>query len=196
MSDAKENETVNTKNEELSEQKTNIEETPKEKVKKGAIQLRRHRPLSIFKQFDHLFDDLDRYFRDFWRPSRLWDFEPFNLKIFDEDEFFRTPLTNIVDNGDNYSISAEIPGLDKGDIEISVHDGILEIKGEQKNEHEEKKDGYVRREFHSSSYHRTFTIPENIDEDNIDAKLDKGVLTLKLPKNKEERKEKKKIEVK
>jgi HSP20 family protein len=196
MSDVKENENVVTKDKEISEQNSAEEETTEEKVKKGAIQLRRYRPNSLFKRFDHLFDDLDRYFSNFWRPSKFLNFEPFNLKIFDEDKFFRTPLTNITDNGDNYSITAELPGLDKGDIEISVHDGVLEIKGDQKNEHEEKKDGYVRREFHSSSYHRCFTIPENIDEENIDAKLDKGVLTLKLPKKEEEKKEKKNIEVK
>ncbi|MFX0082787.1 MAG: Hsp20/alpha crystallin family protein [Candidatus Hodarchaeota archaeon] len=186
MSDIKEKESIDIKE----------EEHPKEDVKKGAIQLRRYKPLSIFKRFDHLFDDLDRYFNNLWRPSRFWDFEPFNLKIFDEEKFFRTPLTNITDNGDNYSITAELPGIDKGDIEISVHDGVLEIKGEQKNEHEEKKDGYVRREYHSASYHRSFMIPENIDEENIDAKLEKGILTLKLPKKEEEKKEKKKIEVK
>lgn len=171
-------------------------ETPKKKEQKGEIQLRRYRPLSLFTQFDHFFDEMDRYFKDIWRPSRFWDFKPFNLSIFNEDKFFRTPLTNIVENENDYSITAELPGLDKGDIKITIHDGVLEIEGKQKKEREEKKDGFVRREYHSSSYHRRFTIPENIDGDKIDAKLDKGVLTLKLPKKEVDKKEKKQIEVK
>ena len=180
---------------EIKEENSLESNEKKEDKKKGEIQLRKYRPLSIFNRMDRFFDEIDRYFSDFWSPSRFWNFEPFNLSKFDEDKFFRTPLTNITDEGDKYSITTELPGLDKGDIEITIHDGILEIKGDQKEEHEEKKDGYVRKEYHSSSYHRSFTIPENIDEGNIDAKLDKGVLTLKLPKKEEEKKEKKKIEV-
>ncbi len=172
------------------------EKSVESKESKQAIQLRKHRPLSMFGRFDRIFDELDNYFRDFWKPSRFWNFEPFPLRTLDEDKFFRTPLTNIAENDENYSITAELPGLDKGDIEIAIHDGVLEIKGEQKEEHEEKKDGFVRREYHSSSYHRSFTIPENIDEDNIDAKLDNGILTIALPKKELEQKEKKKIEVK
>ncbi|MFX1321771.1 MAG: Hsp20/alpha crystallin family protein [Promethearchaeota archaeon] len=168
----------------------------KEEQKKGELQLRRYRPLSIFGGIDRFFDEIDRSFRDFWRPSRFWDFEPFNLSVFDENKFFRTPLTNISDDGDKYSITAELPGLDKGDLEITIHDGHLEIKGGRKEEYEEKKEGYVRKEYSSSSYHRSFSLPENIEEDKIDATLDKGVLKLTLPKKEEEKKEKKKIEVK
>ena len=63
-------------------------------------------------------------------------------------------------------------------------------------EHEEKKEGYVRREYSSSSYYRTFKLPENVDEEKIDATLDNGVLKLDLPKKVIEEKEKKQIEIK
>ncbi len=167
-----------------------------EEEKKGEIQVRnRYRPLSIFRDVDRFFDDIDRFFIDFWRPSRFWNFEPITLSLMDEDNFFRTPLTNIVDEGDHFSITAELPGLEKGDIEISVRNGALEIKGEQKNEIEDKKEGYLRREYSSSSYYRNFKLPENIDEDKIEAKLEKGILKLSLPKIEKEKQEKKKIEV-
>ncbi|MFW9878590.1 MAG: Hsp20/alpha crystallin family protein [Candidatus Thorarchaeota archaeon] len=195
MTEIKKKKDIETKSGESIESNESIKETPEKQKQKNAIQLRKYRPLSLFSNFDQFFDEMDRYFNKFWSPTRLWDVEPFSLKIFDEDEFFRSPLTNITDEGDKYSITAELPGLEKGDIEITVHDGILDIKGEQKNEHEEKKDGFIRKEYHSSSYHRSFTIPENIDEENIDAKLDKGILTLKLPKKEIKQKEKKKIEV-
>jgi len=73
---------------------------------------------------------------------------------------------------------------------------MLEIKGEQKEEIKEEKEGYVRREFSSASYYRAFSLPENIDEDAIDANLEKGILTVKIPKKEFEKKEKKKIEIK
>ncbi|MFW9948467.1 MAG: Hsp20/alpha crystallin family protein [Candidatus Odinarchaeota archaeon] len=191
MSDIKEEKKVDIK----TDEKEDIKEEQTEK--KGELQVRnRYRPLSIFRDIDRFFDDMDKFFVDFWRPSRFWNFEPFTLSLLDEDNFFRTPLTNIVDEGDHFSVTAELPGLEKGNIEISVHNGALEIKGEQKNELEDKKEGYLRREYNSSSYYRSFKLPENIDEDKIEAKLEKGVLKLSLPKIEEEKKEKKKIEVK
>ena len=195
MTEMKEKKEIEVRKGESTESNESIKEAPKKEKQRNVIQLRKYRPLSLFSNFDRFFDEMDHYFNKFWSPAHLWDFEPFDLSVFDEDKFFRRPLTNVIDEGDKYSITAELPGLDKADIEITIHDGILEIKGEQKKEHEEKKEGFVRKEYHSATYHRSFTIPENIDEENIDAKLDKGILTLKLPKREIEHKEKKKIEV-
>ncbi|MFX1460945.1 MAG: Hsp20/alpha crystallin family protein, partial [Promethearchaeota archaeon] len=58
-----------------------------------------------------------------------------------------------------------------------------------------EKEGYVRREYSSASYYRAFNLPENIDDEKIDANLDKGILTVKVPKKEPKKKEKKKIEV-
>ena len=197
MSDIKEEKKVEIKEEKPIEPKeeSKIEETPEKKG--GKIELRRRHPLSMIRGMDRFFDDITQWFDDkFWRP-RLWDFQPLSLKVFEEDPFFRTPLTNISEDESGYDITAEIPGLEKGDLEISIHDGTLEIKGERKEEHKDKDDnGYVRREYHSSSYYRTFTLPENIKEEEIDANLDKGVLKLRLPKKEEKKTQPKKIEVK
>ena len=186
---------IEIKKEKSIESKESQEETPKKQKEKHEIQVRRYRPLSLFGNFDRFFDEIDHYFNNIWKSSHFWNFEPFSLKVSDDDKFFRTPLTNITDEGNQYIVSAQLPGIDKGDIEITVRDGILEIKGEQKNEYEDKREGYVRKEYHSSSYHRRFTVPENIDEDKIDAKLDKGILTLKLPKKEEEKRETRKINI-
>ncbi|MHA1273961.1 MAG: Hsp20/alpha crystallin family protein [Promethearchaeota archaeon] len=192
---------VDIKKEEVSQEVEKAEPEKTEETKeeqKGEIEVRRpRRAMSLFSAMDRFFNEMTRWFDEmFWRPMRLFDFEPFSMSIFDEDEFFRTPLANITEDDKAYHIRAELPGLDKGDIEITIHDGTLEIKGERKEEHEEKDEGYVRKEYHSSSYYRCFKLPENIDEDKIEAKLDKGVLTLDLPKKEIEEKEKKKIEVK
>jgi len=190
MSNIKEEKKLEIKNEEESKIKY---DNPKEEKKKSETHLRNYRPLPVFRNIDRLFDDMESKFMDFMKPSRFWDFKPFDLSLYNDDKFFRSPLANITDEGDHFSINAELPGLEKGDIEINIHNGTLEIKGEQKSELEEKDKGYIHREYGSSSYFRCFTLPETIDEDKIEATFDKGILKLILPKIKEE---KKKIEVK
>ncbi len=204
MSDVKEEKKVEVKEEEHVEAKeepkeTEIktEETPEEEKETDMTLSRRYHPLSMFRNTDRFFSDISKWFDDmFWRPSRFFEFEPFSLKVFDESDFFRTPLVNVTEDEKGYQMTAELPGLEKGDLEITIHDGTLEIKGERKEEHEEKKDGYVRKEYSSSSYYRSFKLPENVDEEKIDATLDKGMLKLDMPKKELKEKESKKIEVK
>ncbi|MFX1338564.1 MAG: Hsp20/alpha crystallin family protein [Promethearchaeota archaeon] len=199
MSDVKDEKKIEVKQEhEEAKEEMKIEETPKEETRDTELSVRqRYHPLSMFRNMDRFFGDVTRWFEDmFWRPSRFWDFEPFSLKVFDEDDFFRTPLANVTEDDKGYQMTAELPGLEKGDLEITIHDGTLEIKGERKEEHEENKEGYVRKEYSSSSYYRSFKLPENVNEEKIDATLDKGVLKLDLPKKEIEEKESKKIEVK
>lgn len=192
MSDVKEEKKVEVKSEETSE---HVEETKEEGKKEQDLAVREERqPLSVFRRMDSLFNEMTRWFDDmFWRPRRLFDIKSFD---FDEDRFFRTPLANVSEDDHAFHMTAELPGLDKGDLEVTIHDGQLEIKGEKKAEHEEKKEGYVRREYSSSSYFRSFELPENVDENKIDATLEKGILKLDLPKKEIEEKEKKKIAVK
>ena len=179
-----------------SEEEAKKEDLPQKDEKREMI-VQRSSPLSTFGTLDRFFNDMTRWFDDFfWSPTRLWDFEPFSLKVFEDEPFFRTPLSNITEDDEGYHLTAELPGLEKGDLEITIHDGNLEIKGEKKEEIEDKKDGYVRKEYSSSSYFRSFRLPENIEEEKINATLDKGILRLDLPKTELKEKEKKKIEVK
>lgn len=166
----------------MSEKKEKIEV---KKEDKEWFLKRRHHPLSIFRELDRIRDDF------------VWNFGAFpTLNIFDTDKFFQTPLSNVSEEKNCYSIESKLPGLEKTDLEITVNDGVLEVKGEQKDETEEKKRGYIRREYSESSYYRRFRIPDNVDEDKIDATLDKGILKLILPKKEVEEKEEKKIEIK
>ncbi|MFX1571882.1 MAG: Hsp20/alpha crystallin family protein [Promethearchaeota archaeon] len=157
------------------------------------LAIRRESPFSLFQEMDRMFDNLWRNFDESFWPFRRRRYEPIK---WEEVPIFRTPLSNITEDENNYKISAELPGLNKGDIEITFHDGMLEIKGEQKEEVKEDKKGYVRREFSSASYYRAFSLPENINEDEIDANLDKGILSVRIPKKEPEKKEMKKIEIK
>ena len=161
------------------------------------LSVRRENTFSLFQQMDRLFDDLTGSIWNDWWPFGYPKRRPLGLIIRDDEPLFRTPLSNIHESEDHFDITAELPGLDKGDIEITIQDNMLEIKGEVKEEKKEEKDGeLVRREYHSSSYYRAFNLPENIDSDKIEANLEKGILKVTIPKVEPPEPEKKKIEVK
>lgn len=186
--------------EEHVEEKEEKTETPEESKEETGIETRGRGPqLARPRTIGRFFDDMTRYMDEvFSRPfGGLFDYEPFSLRLFEEEPFLRTPLANISEDETKYEMKAEVPGLDKGDLEITIHDDMLEIKGENKVEHEEKNEEgqLVRREYSSSSYYRSFQLPEDVDEDSIDATLEKGILKLTLPKKELPEKEKKKIEV-
>jgi len=165
----------------------------KDDKRRHEIAIRRESPFSLFQEMDRMFENLWRGFDETFWPHRRRRYEPIK---WEDLPVYRTPLSNITEDENNYNITAELPGLDKADIEISIQDGMLEIKGEQKEEKKEEKEGYVRREYSSASYYRAFNLPENIDEDAIDAELKKGILSLKIPKKEPEKTQKKKIELK
>ncbi|TFG24084.1 MAG: Hsp20/alpha crystallin family protein [Promethearchaeota archaeon] len=172
-----------------------IKEENEENKKSRELTIRRENPFSLFQEMDRMFDDM---FNDsfFW-PFNRRRYRPLSLVIRDDEPLFRTPLANIKDLDNHYEISAELPGLDRDNIELTLREGMMEIKGEHKEEHKEEKEGQlVRREYQSSSYYRCFNLPENIDVDNIDANLEKGILTVKIPKLEPPKPETKKIEVK
>lgn len=119
-------------------------------------------------------------------------FDPFTKldKVFFGDPFFSNATTavaafgtDVTDEGDHYQLTADLPGFKKDDIEISVEDGVLTISAERNEETEDtdKKGRYIRRERTYGSYKRSFDLTE-VDDDNITAKYEDGVLTLVLPK--------------
>ncbi len=79
-------------------------------------------------------------------------------------------------------VKASLPGVKPEDIDISITAGVLTLKGESKEEHEEKKENYYRRERRHGSFVRQFALPSEVDSANPDAVFDHGVLTLTLPK--------------
>lgn len=99
------------------------------------------------------------------------------------DGMFAGIQTDIKENETNYELVMNVPGFEKEDIEISTNDGILEVKSEKEETNENKdNDKYIIKERSSSSFKRCFKLPSNVDVKTISAKMDKGVLTLTLPK--------------
>ncbi len=113
--------------------------------------------------------------------------------LFDNDRFFASPwlsgrnmpAVNIKENEKNYEVELAVPGYDKKDFEISIDNGVLTVSGEKREETEKKEDNYTRREFGFSSFSRSFNLPTNINEENIDAKYADGVLKLTIAKKQE-----------
>jgi len=95
------------------------------------------------------------------------------------------PAIDVVDDKDNLMIKADLPGLKKEDLDISLQDDILTIKGEKKNENEKKEKNYYRVERSYGIFQRSLRLPSQVDSKKVNAKFKDGVLELTLPKKEE-----------
>ena len=117
----------------------------------------------------------------------------FDFRTIPEQNHF--PKVDVTETKNEFSISAELPGMDDKDIDVTLGDGTLTLKGEKKVEKEDKQGEFYSRERSYGSFQRTFKVPETIDQNKINASFNKGILTVKLPKTLESRKEVKKIAI-
>ena len=106
------------------------------------------------------------------------------------DKFFNTPFlkaeslpsVNVRDRKNHYELEVAAPGYKKDDFKISTEKGVISISAETSSEKKEEKEDYLRQEFSSSSFTRTFSLPEDVEDDKINAHYDNGVLTIELKK--------------
>ncbi len=141
--------------------------------------VRRNNSLSAFDPFREL-DELEHAIFGDGRSTKMAAFS-----------------TDIKDNGDSYTLEADLPGVKKDDIKLDLTDNVLTINAERHSEYEEKdkKGNYVRCERSYGSYQRSFDTT-GIDTDNIEAEFVDGVLKLTLPKIKEVKPESRRLEIK
>lgn len=99
------------------------------------------------------------------------------------------PKVNIKETADSYYVEMAVPGLKKSDFQIDLDNQVLSIATQVEEKSEEKEENYTRREFGYASFKRSFTLPETVDDSNIKANYNEGILSIKLPK-KEEAKQK------
>ena len=135
------------------------------------------RVLSPFDDFDRMFDE---YFTRGWmRPFRFshpsWSHLPAPFEG-------RTPHVDIVDRDDEVFVKAELPGVDKNDVEITMTENSVTIKGSTKAEEKEEKGEYHRCEISQGSFSRTVSLPGEVDTDKAKANFKHGVLKLTIPK--------------
>jgi len=102
--------------------------------------------------------------------------------LFDLDNLKSVPAVNIVEHDDEYVIEVAAPGLEKKDFKIDLENNVLTISSEKEDKMEEKSGKDIRKEFRYSSFCRTFTLPETIDNDKIRAKHKDGILSVSIPK--------------
>jgi HSP20 family protein len=103
------------------------------------------------------------------------------------------PRVDILENETSYQVTAELPGVKKEDVEITVENNLLTLKGERKFEKEVDKEQYHRIERTYGSFLRSFTLPSRVVQDQVQAKFDNGLLLITIPKAAEARP--KKIEI-
>jgi HSP20 family protein len=92
---------------------------------------------------------------------------------------------DLVEEGDQYVLRADLPGLSEDDVKVELEDNVLTISGERKSEHEDRDAGYYRIERATGAFSRSLTLPEGIDPDGIQASFDRGVLEVRVPKPEE-----------
>ncbi|WP_405381286.1 Hsp20/alpha crystallin family protein [Maribacter sp. LLG6340-A2] len=102
-----------------------------------------------------------------------------------QNERTAMPAVNIKENEDNFELELFVPGRDKKDFAVELDDAILTISSEIKEEKNDSKDNYTRREFTISSFKRSFTLPETVAMDKVDATYEGGILKFNLPKKEE-----------
>jgi len=129
-----------------------------------------------------------------------WD-DFFNDKFFNQlkstESNGNRPAVNVSEDEKGYTIEVAVPGIAKDDFNLEIENDVLTISTEQKENKEEQKQNFLRREFSYQSFKRSFQLPETIDQEQIKASCDAGILTLSLPKMEEEiQKAPRQIEVK
>jgi HSP20 family protein len=128
--------------------------------------------------FDSLFDTWNRGL--FPALTRTWDVEA------SDEAALRLPRTNVEEREDSYVFTMEMPGVAKKEVEVSLENDTLTIKGEKVEESEEKEDkGFLRREIRSARFERSFSLGNEVDRENIKAKMADGILTITVAKKDE-----------
>jgi HSP20 family protein len=130
-------------------------------------------------------------------PRNVVPFEAFNRAI---EEFFGdlnrnqesvtrswAPAVDVVETPERYEVRAELPGVKKEDVEISVENNVLTLRGERKFEKDEQKESFHRIERAYGTFVRSFTLPTRVNPEQVEAKFDAGVLTIQIPKATEAR---------
>lgn len=123
------------------------------------------------------------------RINRLFDGNFFPTLSLDDDMGLGSwrPVVDIYENEDTVVVKAELPGVDKKDIKVDLKDGVLTLSGERSHEKEVKEDNYYRKERAFGRFHRSFTVPAEIDPDKINAEFKDGVLKVEIPKPEEKK---------
>ncbi len=163
-------------------------EVATEKKAKG---MQKAAPVSLFSPFN----DMDSWFEDRFPATMRRRFYG-NWPRFSEFKAFkgRMPSVDVIDRDKEFHVRAEIPGVEKKDLDISVTEDSVSIKGCVKHEEKEERGEYYRRETSSGSFSRSVTLPGKVDSSKVKATFKDGVLEMTIPKVKESKRKKISVE--
>jgi HSP20 family protein len=133
--------------------------------------------LDPFREFVTIQDRMNRLFRDSYGNDEGRE-ESLNNTSF-------APPVDVYEDEHNVILKIEVPGIDEKDIDVRIENNTMTVHGERKFEQEEKEENYRRVERQYGSFTRTFTLPQTVDQENVQADYDKGVLKIKLSKKAE-----------
>lgn len=156
---------------------------------------------SVWQPFESLREEIDQLFDDFGRGA--WRL-PFGRSIPAARPLAQpvagwpatVPAMDVAETDDHYELTAELPGLEEKDVEVKLTNGSLVIRGEKREEKEEKRKDYHLSERRYGSFERRFRLPDGIEADKIEAQFKSGVLRIMLPKTAAAKTAEKKIKVK
>lgn len=116
--------------------------------------------------------------------DRLFDtfFGPEETTVEESAPVTWMPRADLAETNDAYLIQLDVPGINKDELTVTYHDGVLAVGGERKSETKEEKPNYIRVERSYGRFYRSFTLPKAVDEKHIEAKYENGVLTIRVPK--------------
>ena len=143
--------------------------------------------------FSAMRDEMDRVFDQFERGFPRW---PSAWRRGGGGAAPMSPELDVRENADAITIEAELPGVDEKDISVTVANGMLTIKGEKKQEKEERNENYYLAERSYGTFQRSLRLPESIDDSKVEAKFAKGVLKITAAKRPEAVKAERRIEIK
>ncbi len=137
--------------------------------------------MTLVKRNQNYYPTFPSFFDNFLNRGLMdwdnWNFSDTNTTI---------PAVNVKEDNDKFLIEVAAPGMKKDDFRLNLENNVLTICSERKDEKEEKKENYSRKEFSYQSFQRRFTLPEgHIKQDKISAKYVDGILTIELPKREE-----------
>ena len=113
------------------------------------------------------------------RMNRLWGASP--LAMFGESESWTVPL-DVREQDGQVIVEASVPGADPQELDVSIEDGILTIRGQTKSEREEKQENYLLKERREGSFYRAVRLPDSVDPDRAESEYHDGILRITLPK--------------
>lgn len=135
--------------------------------------LRRSRSISPWNRLEQMESEMDRLMRSFLSSSQ------------GAQGMGWSPSVDMVDTDGEYTVTAELPGVKPEDVHVEIDEGVLTLKGEKRDEREEKTRNRRIFEREYGSFERSFTLPRSVDPENVEAEFKNGILTVHLPKREE-----------